>query len=153
MPVVHTQTTACPENSGLTEATVRVIIHPNTSESRILFANEVINQISEDEFETFAFNILTDPTEWTLSKISQTSFSRRLRHYSRNHFVISDITCTHTIKQPNALLLTIELTFQNVSTYSFTGVTIFDKAFKVIQDESSFSIIRRTNSIFSGLHF
>ena len=119
MPVVHTQTATCPENSGLSEATVRVIMHPNTSESRIAQANEIINLIPENDFEYFAFSILTDPTIWTLASIAQTPFGRRLRHYSRNHFIISDITCTHTVKQPNALLLTIELAFQNVKYLQF----------------------------------
>ena len=114
MPVVHTQTATCPENSGLSDATVRVIMHPNISESRITQATEIINLIPENDFENFAFDILSDPTTWTLTSIAQTPFGRRLRHYSRNHFVISDITCTHTIKQPHALLLTIELAFQNV---------------------------------------
>ena len=114
MPVVHTQTATCPENSGLSDATVRVIMHPNTSEFRISQAAEIINLISEADFEHFAFDILSDPTTWTLTSIAQTPFGRRLRHYSRNHLVISDITCTHTVKQPNALLLTIELAFQNV---------------------------------------
>ena len=119
MPVVHTQTASCPENSGLEEATVRVILHPNVSESRAHYATEVINQISEEEFENFSFNILSDPTEWTLAKIAQTPFGRRLRHFGRNHFFINDITCTHTIRQPNALLLTIELAFQNVKYLQF----------------------------------
>ena len=149
MPVVHTQTATCPENSGLSDATVRVIMHPETSESRIAQANEIINLIPENDFEYFVFNILTDPTVWTLATIAQTPFGRRLRHYGRNHFIISDITCTHTIKQPNALLLTIELAFQNVSTYSLAGMTALDKALKVIQNQFSLPIVRWTDSIFT----
>ena len=153
MPVIHTQTASCPENSGLSEATARVIMHPDTSDSRIEYANEVINQISEEEFEYFVFNILTDPTVWTVPTVAQTPFGRRLRHYSRNHFIISDITCTHTIKQPNALLITIELAFQNVSTYGLSRMTIFDETFKVIEDQFSFSVIGRSDSILARSHF
>ena len=153
MPVVHTQTTTCAENSGLSEATVRVIMSPDTSESRSSYATEVINLISENEFENFAFNILSDPTIWTLATIAQTPFCRRLRHYSRNHFMVSDVTCTHSIKQPNALLLTIELAFQNVSTYSFTGMATLDKTLKVVKNKFPISVIRRSDAILSRSHF
>ena len=151
MAIIHTQNSNCPENSGLSEATVRVIVNPNMTEARIANINFIMSQISENEFEHFVFNILSDPTVWTIQTVTQTDFGQRIRSLGRNYYFIKDVTCTHTILRPHEILLTIEIDFQNfqkVSTYSTARVAVLHEFLELVQNHSSI-LIRWPDSIFS----
>ena len=117
MPIFHSKTTnPCPVNFGLTEASARVIMSPHASERAIAYTSNIINRINNRIFDDFVGKVIRDPTAWTLELAAQTAFGRTL---AQNQLIITDVTCSHSIKSPKEILLTIEIGCNQVSTYTF----------------------------------
>jgi len=133
MPIVHSKTSQpCPVNFGLEEATARVIVDPRASERTITYASQVIDKIGNPIFDDFVGTIMRDPTIWTIASIEQTRFGQALTKHSRGQLKMTDVTCSHSLKNPKELLLTIELGPAQVSTYTFSRMNFFDKNVKVV---------------------
>ena len=150
MPVIHSKNSKpCPINYGLDDATARVIMDPRASESTIAYATDVVDKIGNAIFDDFVGKLLRDPTAWTLSLVAQTDFGRALAHYSYRQLKISDVTCSHSIKNPKEILLTIEISQNQVSTYGFSRMDLFHKSVKVVQNVFTI-LVHLTNTVLSG---
>ena len=133
MPIVHSATSQpCPVNFGLDEATARVIMDPRASERTITYASQVLDKIGNPVFDDFVGKIMRDPTCWTIDSVKQTRFGQALNKHSGGQLKMTDITCSHSIKNPKELLLTIELGPAQVSTYTFSRMDLFDKDLEII---------------------
>ena len=114
MAVIHSKTCpACPENPGLSEITVRVIMNPLLPESTITYAERTVDRISERIFKGFVQDIVADPTQWTLETLATTDFGRLLDRYSHGQLYISDAITSHTVKNPSELLLSFEVSVKS----------------------------------------
>ena len=150
MPVIHSKTSnPCPINFGLDEATARVIMDPRASESTIAYATDVVDRIGNVIFDDFVGKLIRDPTAWTLQLVAQTDFGQALAHYSYRQLKISDVTCSHSVKNPKEILLTIEISQNKVSTYGFSRMDFFHKAVKVVQNVFTV-LIHLTDPVLSG---
>jgi len=150
MPIVHSTTSQpCPVNFGLDEATARVIVDPRASERTITYASQVLEKIGNPIFDDFVGKILRDPTIWTITSIEQTRFGRALTQHSRGQLKMTDVTCSHSLKNPKEILLTIELGPAQVSTYAFSRMNLLNENVKVIQNIFPV-LVHLTNTILSG---
>lgn len=146
MPLIYCETcNTCPENSGLNEITARIIMNPTCTDTTANYTERTISMIPEHVFQTFVQDIVADPTKWSLRLIAETDFGRQLQQYSFNQLSIVDVVTSHSIQNPTEILLTIELAFHQVSTYSFSVRIVFNKQFEVGQCQISILTIRGTN--------
>ena len=115
MAIIYCETcNNCPENSGLSEITARVIMDPHCPDQTVNYADRVVRRIPESVFKQFVHDIVTDPAQWTLDKVAETRFGQQLRLYSFRQLSIIDVVTSHTIQNPKEILLTIELAFISI---------------------------------------
>ena len=116
MAIIHCETcNNCPENSGLSEITARVIMDPQCPDQAVNYADRIVRRIPENVFQQFVHDIVSDPTRWTLTRVAETSFVQRLRLYSFGQLSIIDVVTSHTIQNPAEILLTIELDYISIA--------------------------------------
>ena len=121
MPIVNSRINDAQQfNAGLASATARVIVDPELSLETQVYISRIVNQISEADFQTFASGILMDPTVWTLRSLSQTNYGQQLSNLSDDYIIITDVTCTHSVRAPRDILVTVELSMKNVKYSRFS---------------------------------